>query len=235
MISPTLVIFDLETTGVDTSTDDFVQIGTLVQKATAFHADSYMAYAKPMKEIPGEATEVHHITNERVMKCRPSAEVAQEWWSVLQSYGTDPLVICGHNVWFDIEMIRKHVPWPPALQVIDTYQIAHRLDPELPSHKLESLYSVYGTRGDVQAHDALEDCWMVRDILLAYLERTGKSILEMVEWLQEPFLLHKMPFGKFKGQPFSEINAGYLGFMLRKDLSADVRHSMQQALRGVYA
>ena len=224
-----IVIFDTETTGVDPLRDDVVQLAAVVLDEHGNTVQTFNRLCNPGREIPPEATAVHGIDDTDVMLAGSSRAVINAWWRTLLYTVKDPVLV-GHNVLtFDIPLIRKHVEWEP-FPVIDTYQAAIRLEIDPPSHRLADLHAGYRFESQ-KAHDALGDCLMVRDLLLTYLKHMGMTAGQFAAWLARPALLETMPFGKWKGKRFREIPVGYLKFMLTKDLSPDLRASMDHGLR----
>lgn len=70
------------------------------------------------------------------------------------------------------------------------------------------------------AHRAGPDAYVTANILSA-LFNAGVTGREMVAWTKEPPLLPTCPIGKFRGKPWSEVEAGFLGWMLRQETMED--------------
>jgi DNA polymerase-3 subunit epsilon len=235
-----LAIFDTETTGINPELgDEVVQLASLVQHEEDFHVDSFVSLANPGRPIPEGASNVHGIYDHQVADAPPSREVVQSWWDSITRTARDrdaELIVCGHNAQFDLRMIGRHVDLPPNLSVIDTLQVAHRMEPLMPSYKLTELWAKRRI-GDIDysrnAHDALADCWMCRELLLSYLAELKCSLKELVEDLRQPRILEINPVGKkYKGWRFKDIDRGSLRWMLHNMvLSVDIRASIEAALK----
>jgi len=110
--------------------------------------------------------------------------------------------------------------------MIDTLWAARRLDPTAPNHRLSELV---GKRYQLdvelptRAHDGLADCWMAGLLLNHYLAMTGKDIAAFAEWLSMPQLLRTVPFGKYKGMPFSTLRPYSLKWFTQADMDPDIR------------
>ncbi|MNR42339.1 hypothetical protein D3C85_1608450 [compost metagenome] len=55
----------------------------------------------------------------------------------------------------------------------------------------------------------------------------------MVAWTKEPRLLPKCPIGKFRGQPWADVEAGFLNWMLgqptmEEDLKWNARRELER-------
>lgn len=235
-----LTIFDTETTGVHPEKgDDVIQLASLIQHEDDFHVDSFVSLANPGKPIPVEASAVHGLYDHHIADAPPTREVVRDWWdAVLRTVQERKaeLIVCGHNVQFDLRMIRKHVDLPSDLHVIDTLQLAHRVEPLMPSYKLTELYKKRRT-GDVDysenAHDALADVWMCREILISYLAELKRSLKELAEDLRKPKILEFNPVGgrKLAGRRFKEMDKGALRWMRSNmTLSPDILASIDDAL-----
>lgn len=54
--------------------------------------------------------------------------------------------------------------------------------------------------------------------------RHGTTGREMIAWTKEPALLPRCTIGKFRGKPWSEVETGFLGWMLKQaDMDADLK------------
>jgi DNA polymerase-3 subunit epsilon len=235
-----LTIFDTETTGVKPEDgDEVIQLASLVQHEDDFHVDSFVCLANPGKPIPEGASNVHGIYDHQVADAPPTRDVVQSWWATVLRAAQDrdaELIVCAHNAQFDLRMISKHIDLPPNLYVIDTLQVAHRVEPLMPSYQLTTLYDKRRT-GEIDysqnAHDALADCWMCRELLLSYLAELKCSLKELAEDLRKPRILEVNPVGKkFKGRRFKDIDRGSLRWMRdNMTLSIDIRASIEAALK----
>lgn len=225
------VIFDTETTGLDVEKDDFVQLGCVIfSEANPNYRMSASWLANPGIPIPDAATAVHGITADVVKDTVSSEIMAKAWWEAHQHHA----VFAGHNIRaYDMPLLAKHIDWPEDLPIIDTLQLAQRLEPHSPDHKLESLHRArFGNIPGLDAHDALNDCKMTFDLLQHYQQHLRQSLKDIATWLNQPILLPVMPFGKHKGENPADIPLHYAKFMLKKQLSPDVRYTLLHRVHG---
>lgn len=228
----TLCVFDTETSGVAPGSAIVELAAVILHGDDEFHYRELMAPGCP---IPPGASAVHGIYNHHVDHLPPAEEVVPAWWrevSALHESSDDaePLILSGHNTAFDLRMIARYVQLPKVLTLC-TLKLSRKLFPDAPNHKLGTMFDYLGLTGEYNAHSALDDCEMTRDILKAICEYTGKGYHQLALEQSQPQRLEIMPFGKHRGTPIKALPPSYLRFMLGlPDLDPDVRHSMNLAL-----
>lgn len=110
--SPSLVILDTETTGLN-STDEIVSIGVIDAQGNVL-LDSLI---KPLKVIPLAATNIHGISNMDVDSSPRLPEIYPEIARVLNNK-----VVVGYNIDYDLGMLRancKRHKLPPIKPMVD--------------------------------------------------------------------------------------------------------------------
>jgi len=131
----------------------------------------------------------------------------------------------GHNIDFDWRALGE----PPKVKRICTLALARRQWPELDSHNLSALtYFIKGARDSTRqqvlgAHSALDDVWMCRDllnVLIVALHIEGLPNDALLERLwaesEDARVPRVMTFGKFRGQPVSAVDRGYMNWYSRQ-------------------
>jgi len=225
-----LVIFDTETTGLSPERDGIVQFASIMQREKEAALTTFERLCNPGIPIPLEVTALHGITNSDIQTAESTYTVLRRWWQHVQKESNgEQIILAGHNILeFDIPFVTRVISLG-KVKIIDTYQLALRLEKDTINHKLETLHSSrkFPAR---KAHDALEDCWMVRDLLFEYMQQVRLGAEQLADWLAQPAILPAMPFGKHKGKPFRSIPKGYLVFMLSKNVNRDVQASIRRAL-----
>lgn len=134
-----IIAFDLETTGLDPSREEIVEVGAVpiidgvVREDCAFHA-----LVDPDRPIPAEATGIHGITNEMV-RGRPRIDVVLP--EFLRYVGAHPVL--GHNVEFDMGFVgascRRLELTPPRGATHCTLLLSRKAHPAEKKHDLDSL------------------------------------------------------------------------------------------------
>jgi len=109
----------------------------------------------------------------------------------------------------------------------------HRLWPEAPSHSNQALRywrrpigldRAVAPSGHRAYQDAYVTAFLLRDLLsLASLE-------DLIEWSSEPALQVRCHIGKWRGTPWSEVDDGFLHWILGKDFDEDVVFTVKHEL-----
>jgi DNA helicase-2/ATP-dependent DNA helicase PcrA len=126
----TIVVFDLETTGLDEARDEIVEIAALRLKAGRPDG-RYATLVRPTIAV-GESERIHGLSDEQLAReGRPAEESVARL--IRAAEGT---LIVGHNVAFDLRMlaaqaIRLGLTFAPAASA-DTLELARRFVPEEP-------------------------------------------------------------------------------------------------------
>lgn len=205
-------VIDFETTGTEPPAQ-VCEVGICDLRLEQKEVFRPVAWLCGVESMPPEVRAVHHI---RKAECDGSAPF-EAGDMFLKAYGAVDAV-AAHNAEFETKFFASPVP------VICTYKAALRVWPDAPSHSNGALRYWLEDQGLIApdhaltqpAHRAGPDAYVTAHILLA-LFNAGATGKEMVAWTKEPRLLPKCPLGKFRGQPWSEVEAGFLGWMLRQE------------------
>jgi len=219
-------VIDFETTGTEPPAQ-VCEVGTCDLHLEERRVDTFPAtWMCGVREMPPEVRAVHHIS---LAECEGWDEFDAKRMFV-SSTGID--AIAAHNADFETKFFTS--PFP----VICTYKAALRVWPDAPSHSNGALRYWLEDQGKITldhvktqpAHRAGPDAYVTAHILLA-LFNAGATGKEMVVWTKEPRLLPKCPLGKFRGQPWSEVEAGFLGWMLRQPtMEEDLKWNAQREI-----
>jgi DNA polymerase-3 subunit epsilon len=150
-----VLAFDLETTGISTSSDRIVQIALIgaAPDGTAIHFEQII---NPRRPIPYGASNVHGIFDQDVRGKGDFSTIADKVAEMIEGS-----VIVGHNVRrFDLQLLEaeffrlgKRMPRPKA--VMDTIELVRRLNIPRP-HNLGALCVRHGISLE-NAHTAAAD------------------------------------------------------------------------------
>ena len=175
-----LVFFDLETTGINISTDRIVEISYLKVYPDGREETKTMRI-NPGMPIPPEATAVHKITDADVAGCPTFKEVAKTIAADLE--GCD---LAGYNSnRFDVpllveELLRAGVSIDISRRkLIDVQTIFHKME----QRTLSAAYKFYCDKDLNDAHAAEADTRATYEVLKAQLDRSSKTT-----WLHWPIL-----------------------------------------------
>lgn len=148
-------IIDLETTGLDPTFDEIIEVGAIKVK-NGNVTDTFNSLVKPEEEIDEFITEITGITNEMLADAPSISEVLPNFLSFV---GDD--IILGHNVNFDINFVydiySKLYNKYFSNSFTDTLRLSRRLLPELEHHRLKDLINHFEINIERQ-HRSLDDC-----------------------------------------------------------------------------
>ncbi len=213
-----IVFFDLETTGVNTSSDRIVEI-SLIKVMPNGEEIAKTRRINPEMPIPPEATAVHGITDEDVKNEPTFKQIARSLAQFLQ--GCD---FGGFNSnRFDLpllveEFLRAGVDVDfKRFRFVDVQTIFHKKE----QRTLEAAYQFYCDRELKNAHSAEADTRATYEVLCAQLDRYG-DLENDIDFLAEYTTRDRMvdyagrivlnekdeevfSFGKYRGRKIEEV------------------------------
>lgn len=165
------IIFDTETTGLESKADRIIEIGGIELINNFPTGRTLHLYINPGdRKVHPDALAVHGITDEALKDKPPFAQVAQQ---IIDFF--DGARWIAHNANFDIGFInaefeRIGLPPVPPENVVDTLSMARRKHPMGPN-SLDALCRRYGIdNGHRTKHGALLDSELLAEV---YIEMTG--------------------------------------------------------------
>jgi DNA polymerase-3 subunit epsilon len=230
-----LIIFDLETTGTNITSDRIVEIA-MIKIHPDFNEEEFCQRVNPGMPIPPEITEIHGISNEDIADAPSFNEIAQ---SVLDFISDGDLGGYNSNK-FDIPVLAEELMRAgltvdfSTKKFVDVQNIFHKME----QRTLAAAYQFYCNKTIENAHNALYDAKATWDVLKAQMDRYSE-LSEKVDELSKftsvgNFTLLDFAgriakndkgeavynFGKHKGKTVREVNKiepGYYGWMLDAD------------------
>lgn len=166
-LKKSLVVFDLETTGVALSEDRIVDIA-MIKLLVSGARETFVSLVDPLMPIPPESEAVHHISDEMVRGKPTFRELAPK---ILEFIGDSDLAGFGVHK-FDIPMLtnefrRVGVTFPmEGRAVVDALTIFHRMEPR----NLTAAQKFYCGKELDGAHRAEADAKASLEVLLAQAE-----------------------------------------------------------------
>jgi DNA polymerase-3 subunit epsilon/ATP-dependent DNA helicase DinG len=159
----TFISLDLETTGLDPSSDDIVEIGA-VKFCGDDVVDTFHTMVKSYQKLPYHIQILTGITDRDVEAAPPLAVVLDALISFLGDY---PII--GQSVAFDLGFLSEK---GVSLQnrIFDTFELATILLPTLPDYRLSEIAKELGISSSIH-HRALPDAIMAKDVFLALLDK----------------------------------------------------------------
>ena len=228
-----IVFFDLETTGISIATDRIVEISILKIYPNG-NKESKTWLVNPEIEIPKEASDIHGITNEKVVTEPTFKELAPKVSEMISDAD-----LAGFNSnRFDIpllaeELLRAGIDFDMNnKKAVDVQVIFHKKE----QRTLSAGYEFYCGKTLEDAHSAEADTLATYEILKAQLDKYD-DIENSVEALSEfsshsqradfaGFILFNedkkeiFSFGKYKGREVEDVlkeNPGYNSWMQNAD------------------
>jgi DNA polymerase III epsilon subunit family exonuclease len=187
----TLIVLDLETTGLDHRSERIIEIGA-VRMEDSQVVETFETLVNPEVPIRHSSFNVHGISEEMVQDAPKIEEVLPK---ILEFMGDTPFI--AHSAIFDYSFLneackRMYEKRLPNLR-IDTFEIFRAVFPEEPSHGLSALLNKFGFEPDVK-HRALDDAMNLAKVfppLLALYEQQMAwqfSQLSNIPYLIERYL-----------------------------------------------
>lgn len=178
---PVRVAIDLETTGLHPDQDAVIEIGAL-KFAGDEVLDTFDSFVATSIPLPYRIQRLTGITPAQLK----TAPTLNELVPGLRAFlGEWPLV--GHSVQFDAAFLRR-VGLARRNPLVDTYELASMLLPDLPSYTLASVGVALGVSSPTY-HRALADAQLARDVFLSLFERLEQldaGTLEALSRLSAP-------------------------------------------------
>lgn len=183
-----IVIYDTETTGLDLSKDQIIQISALRLNRQGRIIDTIDLLVVPTVPISKAAQATHHKSLEYI-KENGGVSIRE----ALQKFSAfvDGAVLVGHNsIRFDAPLVCRQLkecdlPKLNILAEYDTMVIAKMFLPKLVNYKLDTLCKRYGVIND-NAHDALGD-----------ITATGKALFCMLGVIEDTRIERKALISKY--------------------------------------
>lgn len=228
-----ICFFDLETTGVNITTDRVVEIAILKVHPNG-KEESHRWLVNPEMPIPKEVTDIHGISDADVADKPTFKEVAKEVHNLIKDAD-----LGGFNSnRFDIpllaeEMLRAELDFDMKNRLtIDVQTIFHKKE----QRTLSAAYKFYCDKSLEDAHSAEADTMATYEVLKAQIEKYD-DIENDTKFLAEfssrkkfadfaGFIVYNkkgeecFSFGKHKGKMVTEIlekEPGYFGWLLNAD------------------
>lgn len=217
-------VVDLESTGLDSRVDRIVEVAVIDLKISddgeVERGDVWSTLVDPQRTIPPEASAIHNITDDIIVGKPKMADLVE------RLKDGPPDAYCAHNAAFDQKFFRPDkIPW------LCTYKLALWLWPECPVHSIACLRYFLKLKlappADLaqRAHSAAWDAYLCAAVLRRCCME-GTTWEDMLAVSNEPAVLPRLHFGKWAGKPLTEIDAGYLEWMLKQsDMDADALHT----------
>jgi len=218
-------VIDFETTGFEPPAE-VCEVGYCDVDVTAKTVAEPMSWlCRITGPMPAETRAIHHISAadcESLPPFDPDTVNADNVWG-----------FAAHNAEFEGKFFQSTKP------MICTYKAALRVWPDAPGHSNGVLFYWLLDQGLIKPnlkmcqpfHRAGPDAYVTGWLLVALLN-AGASGKDMVAWTKEPKLLPKCTIGKFRGVAWPDVDAGFLGWMMKQaDMDADLKWNAAREIK----
>jgi DNA polymerase-3 subunit epsilon len=249
-----LVVFDLETTGIDVDKDRIVQIA-MIRVDPAGGRTTFETLVNPEQPIPPAATNVHGIHDADVRDKPTFRQIRRE----VEDFLTDADLAGFNSVNFDLPLLQAELGRAgsemdfPGVRHLDAMKIFHRME----RRDLTAAYKLYCGQELTGAHNALADTEATLAILDAQIARydevpdevdalhgfcnpdEGRYVDRKRKFLWDDQGEAEFTFGKYQGQSLNKVvtdqrGRSYLEWMLTSDFSEEVKGILRDALDGAF-
>lgn len=189
----TFIAFDVETTGLNSSSDRIVEIGAVLFKE-GVPIQSFGTLVNPKVRIAASASAINNITNEMLNSAPNEQEVYPQLVEFLGDALDGKITMCAHNASFDFGFLSNtfsRLGYDAKIKYVDTLSLSRKHIKGIVNHKQETVAEYFGLINDT-AHRAESDAdicgkifWGVLDIIEESLEEQKKQIEKMTPDIKE--------------------------------------------------
>ncbi len=249
-----LVVFDLETTGINVEKDRIVQIA-MIRIDPAGGRTTFETLVNPERPIPPEASNVHGIYDADVRDKPTFSQIRRE----VEDFLNDADLAGFNSVNFDLPLLQAELGRAgsemdfPGVRHLDAMKIFHRME----RRDLTAAYKLYCGKDLTGAHNALADTEATLAILDAQIARydevpdevdalhrfcnpdEGLYVDRKRKFVWDDQGEAEFTFGKYQGQSLNKVvtdqrGRSYLEWMLTSDFSEEVKGILRDALDGAF-
>jgi len=230
----TAIVLDTETTGFSHIDDRITEIAIVEYESELLLLHSFV---NPLRDIPPKITEITGISGETVASAPTFHDISKQVADIIMKADA----VIAHNPWFDQRMITAElkrsnleVIWPT---LICTKRIWDIYEPRTERHLTNAYKRFVDNRGFDGAHGALADTNATLAVLRSQIatfeelqnkewsqfdpeQKTWYGPSNHVVWSGGVLLCN---FGKYKGIPVHEIDAGYWRWLSDQDFPEHVK------------
>lgn len=238
-----IIVFDVESTGVDVTEDEIIQIAAIKLNKNGEVVDKFEKFLKNKKPVK-DSYYVHGFSDEMLQRIGEDKEkVLKEF----VEYSKDSIIV-GHNVQYDInilcsELERNNLGKPKFKTFYDTLDIYRRFYPGNINYKLENLSKVYDTKHK-PSHDAMDDIIATGELLVrAINEKIRETSMERMTLMSKHLKAFTAISKKLNElfqiaeskRPYELVACVMNGFNIKSMYAGDENKEKLNRLRDLYA
>ena len=168
----TIVVVDLETTGLSPESDHIIEIGAIKTRAGR-ELGRFSTFVRPPVPIPANISSITSITDKDVADAPQISTAMADFIEFAEG-----CLLVAHNAKFDLGFLRQaatvsQLRWTPR-EHLCTYLLARKLvsRQEVGSYRLSSLAQFFGASA-TPSHRAITDAEATVDVFYGLVERLG--------------------------------------------------------------
>ncbi|MGA2141092.1 MAG: single-stranded-DNA-specific exonuclease RecJ [Brevinematales bacterium] len=177
-----IVFFDIETTGLNLSKDEIIEIGA-IKVINGVKISEFQALIKPSSNISAEITALTGITNEMLEKDgKPVAEVLEKFVRFIEGCR-----LVGHNsIEFDLKFIerelKKYLKICIGNPVEDTLKMSRVMIKKISDYKLSTVAKFLGLYPEPgKLHRSLFDSYVCSEVYRSLIINRNTKLIELYE------------------------------------------------------
>jgi DNA polymerase-3 subunit epsilon len=240
-----ICFIDLETTGINVSTDKIVEIA-IVKILPDGTKQNKRKLVNPEMAIPKGASDIHGISDEMVKDAPTFKQIANEVKQFIEASD-----LAGYNSnRFDIPMLNEEFLRAgiavdiEGRKLLDVQKVYHMME----QRTLSAAYKFYCNKNLEDAHSAEADATATWEVLEAQLEKypqMGNTVDAVVKFTGEDHIIdfarrfiyengvEVFNFGKHKGKPVTQVlkeEPQYYDWMMKGDFALHTKQKLTEIL-----
>jgi len=226
-----IVWYDLETTGTDVDEARIVELAAIKTDLQGNIIDRLYFKLNPQCLIPKGASEVHGITNNDVYNCPTFEDLATELLDFFQY-----CVLAGYNNqnYDDPILMKEFERCGLQLEIresIDVYLLWMKME---KTKRLGDAYKRFCNKELENWHSAEADILATMEIFGAQKEIYSIELKDVVQITrkEKKIIDGKFNFGKHKGKKLTEVDRGYLEWLILNYKDEEVKEEIKKIFYG---
>lgn len=193
MLQKRFIAFDVETTGLNPSTDRIIELGAVIFE-NGKPIKTFSSLVNPGISIPSAATAVNHITNAMIKSAPNEGELYPDFIDFLGDAISGDTLMCAHNASFDFGFLKNtlsRLGFDADFKYVDTLALSRKYIPGLANYKQCTVEAHFGLNNS-SAHRAANDAEMcgqilhrILDVLQEVVEKERKQLAAIIPSQEE--------------------------------------------------
>lgn len=214
------LVLDTETNSDDYKIAEIIESGFVIRENNTWTI--FQELHKPLERpIPPKVESICYITN-KMVEDKPAFTESKEIFSELVNGYTNGYLVA-HNYFFDKRVLERHGVNTEKHTWICTWRMAKKLfNSDTAVEETNLPYLRFALNLDVpielMCHRAGNDSFITGKLLEKLIDILEDANLidknmpygpQIVNWVSEPIIYERMPFGKYHGEPMKSIPTSY--------------------------